>query len=87
MQVNINILCRFSVTNFCFSFHPYIFFNYDRASLTFLGFKITPNGDLVDPVTDRMIEHQLLTKELRKGLTDQKVNFNENYFAWDRLSA
>ena len=55
--------------------------------MTFLGFKITPNGDLVDPETDRMIEHQLLTRELRKGLADQKVNFNENYFAWDRLSA
>ena len=54
--------------------------------MTFLGFKITPNGDLVDPETNRVIEHQLLSKELRKGLTDQKVNFDENYFAWDRFA-
>ena len=78
-------MCISNVFIICFSFHPYIFFNYDRASMTFLGFKITPNGDLVDPETNRVIEHQLLTKELRKGLTDQKVNFDENYFAWNRL--
>lgn len=53
--------------------------------MTFLGFKITPNGDLVDPETNRVVEHQLMTKELRKGLADQKVNFDENYFAWNRL--
>ena len=53
--------------------------------MTFLGFKITPNGDLVDPETNRVMEQQLLTKELRKGLADQKVNFDENYFTWDRL--
>ena len=83
--MNRNNMCTSIVFIICFSFHPYIFFNYDRASMTFLGFKITPNGDLVDPETDRVMEHQLLTKELHKGLTDQKVNFNENYFAWDRL--
>ena len=71
----------------CFSFHPYIFFNCDHVSMTFLGFKITLNGDLVDPKTNTVMEHHLLTKELQKGLTDQKVNFDENYFAWDRLSA
>ena len=53
--------------------------------MTFLGFKITPNGDLVDPETNRVMEQQLLTKELRKGLADQKVNFDENYCTWDRL--
>ena len=53
--------------------------------MTFLGFKITPNGDLVDPETNRVMEQQLLTKELRKGLSNQKVNFDENYFTWDRL--
>ena len=53
--------------------------------MTFLGFKIAPNGDLVDPETNRVMERQLLTKELRKGLADQKVNFDENYFMWNRL--
>ena len=53
--------------------------------MTFLGFKILPNGDLVDPETNGVMEKQLLTKELRKGLADQKVNFDEDYFTWDRL--
>lgn len=52
--------------------------------MTFLGFKITPNGDLIDPKTNEVMEHQLLTKELRMGLANQKVNFDENYLAWDR---
>ena len=68
----------------CYSFHPYIFFNQDHVSVTFLGFKITPDGNLVDPITNTIMERQLLTKELRNGLVLQRVNFDENYNAWDR---
>ena len=31
------------------SSHPYLFFNGDGHSITFVGFVVTPNGDLVDP--------------------------------------
>lgn len=55
--------------------------------MTFLGFKIKPNGDLVDPKTGEVIEHQLLTKELRNGLVLQRVNFDENYNTWSRSVA
>ena len=68
----------------CCSFHPYIFFNRDNVSLTFLGFKITPDGNLVNPKTGVIVEEQLLTKELRYGLVLQRVNFEEDYNAWDR---
>ena len=68
----------------CCSFHPYIFFNDDHVSLTFLGFKITPDGDLVDPKTGTIVEKQLLTKEMRFGLVRQGVNFEEDYNAWER---
>ena len=67
-----------------YSFHPYIFFNRDHISMTFLGFKITPDGHLVDPKTNGVIEQQLLTKELRNGLVLQSVNFDEDYNAWSR---
>ena len=52
--------------------------------MTFLGFKITPDGNLVDPKTNAIMEKQLLTKELRNGLVLQRVNFEEDYNAWDR---
>ena len=68
------------------SFHPYIFFNHDNVSLTFLGFKITPDGNLVDPKTGVIVEEQLLTKELRYGLVLQRINFEEDYNTWDRYS-
>ena len=68
------------------SFHPYIFFNQDHDSVTFLGFKITPDGNLVDPKTNDIIEEQLLTRELRNGLMAQGVNFDEDYNAWDRYN-
>jgi len=52
--------------------------------VTFLGFKITPDGNLVDPKTNTVMERQLLTKELRNGLVLQRVNFDEDYNTWDR---
>ena len=68
---------------FC-SFHPYLFFNQDHVSVTFLGFKITPDGNLVDPKDNTVIERGLMTKQLRDGLTLQRVNFDEDYNAWNK---
>ena len=75
-------------TPVCFlsSFHPYIFFNQDHVSVTFLGFKITSKGHLVDPKTETIIEKRLLTRELRYGLVRQGVNFDEDYNSWRRYS-
>ena len=73
----------YEYVSYC-SFHPYIFFNHDHVSVTFLGFKITSDGNLVDPKTNAIMEKQLLTKELRNGLVLQRVNFEEDYNAWNR---
>ena len=70
---------------FNFSCHPYLFFNRDHVSVTFLGFKITPDGNLVDPMNNEAIERGLMTKELRNGLAQQRVNFDEDYNAWSKL--
>ena len=32
-----------------------------------------------------MIERNVMTKQLRDGLTLQRVNFDENYHAWNKL--
>jgi len=69
---------------FC-SFHPYLFFNQDHVSVTFLGFKITRDGNLVDPTNGETIERGLMTKELRNGLAQQRVNFDEDYNSWSKL--
>ena len=52
--------------------------------MTFLGFKITPNGHLVDPKVNAVVEQNLLTKELRDGLALQGVKFDEDFNAWAR---
>ena len=79
------IVCTYIINTYIFhSFHPYIFFNQDRVSLTFLGFKITLDGHLVDPKVNRVMEYNLLTKELRNGLALQGVKFDEDFNAWAR---
>ena len=70
----------------CYSFHPYIFFNQDHESVTFLCFNITPDGNLVNPKTKTIMEGQLLTKELQNRLVMQRIDFNEDYSTWDRYS-
>ena len=43
--------------------------------MTFLGFYINSNGDLVDPGTGGILEKNLMSKPLRNGLQTQGVDF------------
>ena len=61
-----------------FSPHPYLFFNQDRITMTFLGFFINSAGDLVDPQTGQTLEKGLMSKPLRNGLQAQRVDFATN---------
>ncbi|PFX19443.1 E3 ubiquitin-protein ligase RNF213 [Stylophora pistillata] len=58
--------------------HPYLFFNQDHVTMTFLGFFINCAGDLVDPQTRRTLEKGLMSKTLRIGLQAQRVDFATN---------
>ena len=69
---------------FSFSPHPYIFINNDRNSITFVGFKFNANGDLINPVDDKVIEKAILSQHLMAGLKRNKVNFNEDYRTWNQ---
>lgn len=73
----------YSESVFVHSSHPYIFFNQDGMSLTFVGFKIASNGDLID-AQKRVLEPALMTEQLKKGLKYQNVNFEEDYQQWSR---
>ena len=53
---------------FHYSKHPYLFFNQDHHTMTFLGFSILPNGDLIDHETNEIIERDLMSKELYTDL-------------------
>ncbi|CAL8311059.1 unnamed protein product [Arctogadus glacialis] len=63
--------------------HPYIFFNGDHESMTFIGFHLQPNVnnfvDAIDPTSKRIIKKDIMTKELFDGLTLQRVPFNINF--------
>ncbi|KAG7242861.1 hypothetical protein INR49_018116 [Caranx melampygus] len=66
--------------------HPYIFFNDDHVSMTFIGFHLQPNEenfvDAIDPTSGRVIKKNVMTKALYEGLRLQRVPFNIDF---DRL--
>ncbi|XP_042587954.1 E3 ubiquitin-protein ligase rnf213-alpha-like isoform X2 [Cyprinus carpio] len=63
--------------------HPYIFFNNDHVSMTFIGFHLQPNAqkkiDAIDPSTNRVIKKNIMTRELYEGLKLQGVPFNIDF--------
>ena len=66
------------------SYHPYLFFNQDKMSITFVGFNAKPNGDLLDPVKNKLIERASLSRQLYSGLKQNGVNLSENYKDWNK---
>nr|XP_025715341.1 E3 ubiquitin-protein ligase RNF213 [Callorhinus ursinus] len=63
--------------------HPYVFFNGDHTSMTFIGFHIQPNGhgslDAVDLSSGRVIKKDVIGRELYQGLLLQRVPFNVDF--------
>ena len=67
------------------SSHPYLFFNDDGMSFTFVGFMVTSNGDLYDPAQrGNILEAGIMTPQLYTGLKAQRVNFDEDYRTWNK---
>ncbi|XP_029582376.1 E3 ubiquitin-protein ligase rnf213-alpha isoform X4 [Salmo trutta] len=67
--------------------HPYIFFNDDHVSMTFIGFHLRLNEqngvDAINPSTNAVIKRNIMTKHLYNGLRHQRVPFNIDF---DQLS-
>ena len=60
--------------------HPYIFFNPDGHTMTFLGFHISNQGHLVDSDNpSHVIEANIMHPQLLQILTANKVNLQENF--------
>lgn len=58
--------------------HPYILFNADNESMTFLGFHIH-NLDAVDARTKKVVERRVIDRRLFDQLKAQRVPFNINF--------
>uniref|UniRef100_A0A3B5M1E9 RING-type E3 ubiquitin transferase n=1 Tax=Xiphophorus couchianus TaxID=32473 RepID=A0A3B5M1E9_9TELE len=63
--------------------HPYIFFNDDHVSMTFIGFHLQPNDqkfvDAIEPTSGRVIRKNIMTRALYEGLQLQRVPFNIDF--------
>ena len=60
--------------------HPYLFFNDDGNSFTFMGFIIDrQTGDILDPHTRDVLTANALPRQLLEALERNKVNLNENF--------
>ena len=65
--------------------HPYIFFNQDCTSVSFVGFKANRHtGDLINPVDGSVIEKAMISPQLITELKQNRVNFNEDYTVWNQ---
>lgn len=63
--------------------HPYVFFNDDHTSMTFIGFHLQPNEngsvDAIDHSSRQVIKRDVMTMELYQGLVLQRVPFNIDF--------
>ena len=59
---------------FPFRTHPYLFFNQDGASISYIGFNINSAGDLINPVSHKVMEAAVMSRQLVQDL--QKNSFN-----------
>ena len=66
-----------------FSAHPYIFFNNDGMTLTFVGFMVSSKGHLVD-AKKRTLEKAIMSVPLKEALKQQGVDFEDNYNMWKK---
>ena len=68
-----------------FSPHPYVFFNRPyNDTMTFLGFRVDEEGNLLDPRTEQIIQERLMTRHLRTGLHVQRVDFNTDFESYSK---
>ena len=66
------------------SYHPYLLFNQDADSFTFFGFYVNKDGHATDPVSNSVIMNHIMSRDLRKALSDNKIDMSENCHKWER---
>uniref|UniRef100_A0A4W6FUW9 Ring finger protein 213b n=1 Tax=Lates calcarifer TaxID=8187 RepID=A0A4W6FUW9_LATCA len=63
--------------------HPYIFFNADRFSMSFLGFNVRPcqwnTLNAVDPHSNKVLIEDVMSQKLFQGLERQRISLTEDF--------
>ncbi|WAR16707.1 R213A-like protein, partial [Mya arenaria] len=60
--------------------HPFLFFNSDGVSFTFLGFNVDPySGNLIDQQRKIVLEKNIMDESLFRALIRNKVDLKENF--------
>ena len=59
--------------------HPYAFFNADHHSMTFLGFNIDAEGNMIDQISGQILDRNVMLKPLQEALKRNHVPLNENF--------
>ena len=60
-------------------------FNEDRTTISFVGFMVSPSGDLIDPRGD-ILERNVLTSPFCAGFQCQHVDLNDDYRKWNKAT-
>jgi len=60
--------------------HPYLFFNSDHQSFTFMGFIVDRRTqNVLDPNNGQIIERSIMSRDLQHALYQNLVDLNENF--------
>ncbi|KAK9965830.1 hypothetical protein ABG768_004896 [Culter alburnus] len=62
--------------------HPYIFFNADHLTMSFLGFHVKKRGTIlnaVDPKSGKVLMENVMTQELFSDIERQRINLSEDF--------
>ncbi|XDV44192.1 hypothetical protein PO909_012516 [Leuciscus waleckii] len=62
--------------------HPYIFFNADHSTMSFLGFHVKKNGTIlnaVDPKSGKVLMENVMTQDLFTDIERQRINLSEDF--------
>ena len=64
---------------------PYLYFNEDRQSMTFLGVQVSKNQNLMDPLKpSSILEKKVISKDLYDTLIRNRVDLQDDCITWDK---
>uniref|UniRef100_A0A1I8GFF8 ATPase_AAA_core domain-containing protein n=3 Tax=Macrostomum lignano TaxID=282301 RepID=A0A1I8GFF8_9PLAT len=59
--------------------HPYLLFNQDGTTFTFVGFTVSQQGHLLDSATNDVVQEDIMSPQLYQSLIAQRVRLQERF--------